>query len=53
MSRLSTTLEGLALVFFTCLISCLTVYGALGVDPSTLKQPQPLREATLAQGQAK
>jgi hypothetical protein len=48
MSRLSTTLEGFALVFFACLISCLTVYGAFGVDPSTLKQPQSLREATAA-----
>lgn len=48
MSRLSTMLEGFALVFFTCLISCLTVYGALGVDPSTTEQPQPLREVTTA-----
>jgi len=48
MSRLSTTLEGFALVFFTALISCLTVYGALGVDPSSINQPSSLREATAA-----
>lgn len=51
MNRLLVLGEGFLLVFLTCLISALTVYGALGVDPSTLKQPQPLREATVAHRQ--
>lgn len=51
MNRLSTLGEGFLLVFFTALISCLTVYGALGVDPSTINQPSPLREATVAHRQ--
>ncbi len=51
MNRLSTLCEGFLLVFFTALISCLTVYGALGVDPSTINQPSALREATAAHRQ--
>lgn len=51
MHRLSTLGEGFLLVFFSALISCLTVYGALGVDPSTINQPSALREATAAHRQ--
>ena len=51
MNRLSATAEGLVLFVFAGLISSLTILGALGVDPATLHQPQPLREATLAHRQ--
>lgn len=51
MQRLSSLGEGFLLVFFSALISCLTVYGALGVDPTSPSQSQPLREPTVAQRQ--